>query len=284
VGAVEVAGVGVVEAVSGDRAVQRIVAGWLARGHLIGASEEELRTLAGIATQAANAPQTWDVGEVVPREVGSVWDGQGLRWVRAGNGVWRAYAPESRLTDLVGPVTEDMDGDPPNPAPAENPSKCAAHGHEGCTWCAQTTPGGLEDGKCLGCEVYAETGMHWDTCPYRVRTAPPETDTAADECGARNPDYLLIWCDRPAGHSGDHANSREGTTWPAEAKPTGQQTVVLDRDAVVGLMALLESVGAKLTRVSTAYKGPPVKHAANLAAACTQSAALLRDVLGGEDA
>lgn len=46
---------------------------------------------------------------------------------------------------------------------------------ETCTWCAPTGEGGLTpEDECTGCGVYGETGMHWDTCPNRIRSAPPE--------------------------------------------------------------------------------------------------------------
>lgn len=64
-----------------------------------------------------------------------------------------------------------IDVDVANPIKELPPSLCVAHGDLACTWCAQNPA------DCAtvngGCTVYAETGMHWDTCPNRIRTAPP---------------------------------------------------------------------------------------------------------------
>lgn len=56
------------------------------------------------------------------------------------------------------------------------PPHCPAHGAARCAQCCRTAnPGpGREpwidsDGSCRGCSYYATTGMHWDTCPARVR-------------------------------------------------------------------------------------------------------------------
>ncbi|MCA1695757.1 MAG: hypothetical protein LC749_14085 [Actinobacteria bacterium] len=87
-------------------------------------------------------------------------------------------------------------------------AKCMAHGDPQCTWCAQTAPGGLEDGRCTGCDVFAETGMHWDTCQHRVRTPPPD-----EQCRAGNTDYPELRCDLMAGHSTDHEDSKQGAGW-----------------------------------------------------------------------
>lgn len=54
--------------------------------------------------------------------------------------------------------------------------RCVAHGDERCTWCAQNPSGcaaGADPSLPWGCDLYATTGMHWDTCPNRIRTAPP---------------------------------------------------------------------------------------------------------------
>jgi hypothetical protein len=45
--------------------------------------------------------------------------------------------------------------------------KCSAHGHPLCVHCARNP------GNCAtdmgSCSVYKDTGMHWDTCPNRIR-------------------------------------------------------------------------------------------------------------------
>lgn len=51
----------------------------------------------------------------------------------------------------------------------EHINRCAAHGRADCQQCHLTRPGGLdEQGRCSHCESYADTGMHWDTCPNRA--------------------------------------------------------------------------------------------------------------------
>lgn len=51
--------------------------------------------------------------------------------------------------------------------------KCSAHGQSLCVMCARN-PGSCGDSSDTGaCSVYAETGMHWDTCPNR-RSEPLE--------------------------------------------------------------------------------------------------------------
>jgi hypothetical protein len=39
---------------------------------------------------------------------------------------------------------------------------CSAHGDMACELCS------LDPGDCQ-CDIYKETGMHWDTCPGRIR-------------------------------------------------------------------------------------------------------------------
>lgn len=47
---------------------------------------------------------------------------------------------------------------------AENQPRCPAHGEAACPTCSQNV-----GGTCDQCEHYGETGMHWDTCPNRIR-------------------------------------------------------------------------------------------------------------------
>ena len=46
-------------------------------------------------------------------------------------------------------------------------AKCSAHGDNACWRCARNP------GNCVAetgsCSMYSETGMHWDTCPNRIR-------------------------------------------------------------------------------------------------------------------
>jgi hypothetical protein len=48
--------------------------------------------------------------------------------------------------------------DPGQPQP-----RCSAHGDVACDLCSL-------NGPCTECFAYAETGMHWDTCPNRIRS------------------------------------------------------------------------------------------------------------------
>lgn len=52
---------------------------------------------------------------------------------------------------------------------------CSAHGEAMCGMCSRTAAGGLETSteyaRCRGCSVFEDTGMHWDTCEYRIRTS-----------------------------------------------------------------------------------------------------------------
>lgn len=51
----------------------------------------------------------------------------------------------------------------------ERGAKCTAHGTERCERCHRNPSTCAKDGRSSGCSVYAETGMHWDTCPNRIR-------------------------------------------------------------------------------------------------------------------
>lgn len=41
-------------------------------------------------------------------------------------------------------------------------ARCSAHGQQLCVKCAR-------NGPCEECSIYAESGMHWDTCANRIR-------------------------------------------------------------------------------------------------------------------
>lgn len=49
------------------------------------------------------------------------------------------------------------------------PPRCPAHGDPACALCSRIAEDDLEDGSCRHCGYYAGTGMHWDTCPGRIR-------------------------------------------------------------------------------------------------------------------
>lgn len=55
-------------------------------------------------------------------------------------------------------------------------ARCVAHGYRRCTWCS------LNPADCAGihpsCGTYSQDGMHWDTCPNRVKG-----DASADKLG-----------------------------------------------------------------------------------------------------
>jgi hypothetical protein len=49
-------------------------------------------------------------------------------------------------------------------------NRCPAHGDARCTDCARISAEYLIDGQaCRSCDYFAATGMHWDTCPGRIR-------------------------------------------------------------------------------------------------------------------
>lgn len=49
------------------------------------------------------------------------------------------------------------------------PPRCVAHGNEACASCSLITTADFSGGECRHCTVYGETGMHWDTCPGRIK-------------------------------------------------------------------------------------------------------------------
>lgn len=174
------------------------------------------------------------------------------------------------------------------------PARCSAHGDQQCTWCAQTVPGGLnDDGTCQGCDVYAEAGMHWDTCPYRVRGVPP---ARVMTCHAKHPEDDRVTCQvhhHPASrHPWRHSNFDQAISWLEENPPDhGEQeapeapaTVAITQEAVTGLVDLLHQAAVKFTRLNTAYKGSATKGANTLAAECEQASQLLQSVIDGKEA
>ena len=47
-------------------------------------------------------------------------------------------------------------------------ARCPAHGARFCAACHRN-PGDCRDGTGGGCGYWSATGMHWDTCPNRIR-------------------------------------------------------------------------------------------------------------------
>ena len=47
-------------------------------------------------------------------------------------------------------------------------ARCSAHGQTLCIQCARN-PSTCANETGSDCQVYAENGMHWDTCPNRIR-------------------------------------------------------------------------------------------------------------------
>jgi len=48
--------------------------------------------------------------------------------------------------------------------------RCVAHGSPRCADCSRITLAGLtDDGDCRGCGTWGTDGVHWDTCPERIR-------------------------------------------------------------------------------------------------------------------
>lgn len=57
-----------------------------------------------------------------------------------------------------------------NPTPPK--PRCVAHGEAECSDCSRITSDYLtDDGGCKGCGAWGSDGMHWDTCPGRIRGA-----------------------------------------------------------------------------------------------------------------
>jgi len=52
--------------------------------------------------------------------------------------------------------------------------RCSAHGQSLCVLCARN-PGSCKDGDSGGCGMWSATGMHWDTCPNRLKGPLEET-------------------------------------------------------------------------------------------------------------
>lgn len=50
----------------------------------------------------------------------------------------------------------------------EADAKCSAHGAPGCELCHRN-PADCASSRPRGCDAYSLTGMHWDTCPNRIK-------------------------------------------------------------------------------------------------------------------
>jgi hypothetical protein len=74
-----------------------------------------------------------------------------------------AHPFPGRVDATAAALREFADPKPPTP-------RCVAHGNEACPDCSRITGQHLAaDGECSGCGSYGDTGMHWDTCPGRVK-------------------------------------------------------------------------------------------------------------------
>jgi hypothetical protein len=62
----------------------------------------------------------------------------------------------------------------------EPSAKCVAHGRSLCVACARNPGDCANEYGPNSCSVYGSTGMHWDTCPNRVRDESIFTIDRAD--------------------------------------------------------------------------------------------------------
>lgn len=278
----------VVEAVSADRKVQRVLASWAARGWAIGVDDGEQQELARIAVAAVDQLQTWDEPDNPPRGVDKVLDERALRWVRdvspRGNAVWICYVGEDELTDMVGPVTEVTDQEHEE-APRDK------------AW-LDSSPWDWNPAACRGCGVLPGDA-HQDRCPNRQPIGEPGEGKAAVRgplvCQAKHPEDDRVTCQvhhHPASrHPWRHSNFDQAISWLEENPPDhGEQeapeapaTVAITQEAVTGLVDLLHQAAVKFTRLNTAYKGSATKGANTLAAECEQASQLLQSVIDGKE-
>lgn len=73
----------------------------------------------------------------------------------------KTHTVNELLQQITGEAVLDTDE-------TEEPPTCSAHGNTACDLCS------LNPGDCAEaygpCGIYLETGMHWDTCPNRIRS------------------------------------------------------------------------------------------------------------------
>lgn len=75
--------------------------------------------------------------------------------------LWDAIMGVAGIGEMQEALREFADPKPPT---------CSAHGEAACAECSRITPKYLTaDGGCTSCGVYEVTGMHWDTCPGRIK-------------------------------------------------------------------------------------------------------------------
>jgi len=96
------------------------------------------------------------------------------------------------------------------PTADEIPDRCPAHGAERCPKCSRISTRGLTDDglSCRGCGYWGATGMHWDTCPHRIRgeiVNAPTVDVATEPVASSvrgAADWLLYFYAEPK-HQGE---------------------------------------------------------------------------------
>jgi hypothetical protein len=62
--------------------------------------------------------------------------------------------------------------------------RCVAHGNEACADCSRIRTIDFDGGECRHCSTYGTDGMHWDTCPGRIRG--PVFANRAEAMGAKS--------------------------------------------------------------------------------------------------
>jgi hypothetical protein len=67
---------------------------------------------------------------------------------------------------------------------APKPPRCVAHGNEACADCSRIRTIDFDGGECRHCSTYGTDGMHWDTCPGRIRG--PVFANRAEAMGAKS--------------------------------------------------------------------------------------------------
>jgi hypothetical protein len=151
-------------------------------------------TIADIASWAARA-RTWGCPDATPVRVTSGPDGGlDVQWdaTDADTRTPAAAAPEPVVHLIDGRSPDDITGCCRVPIHEVGgafttitdlitcPGQCVAHGLLACPCCS------LNDGPtCGGCGIYEHTGMHWDTCPHRLRDAPGLREALAADKATR---------------------------------------------------------------------------------------------------